>query len=194
MKKWLLIVLVVVVVMSFSVIGKYNSLVNLREGVDEKWAQVENVYQRRLDLIPNLVAVVKGYAEHEKETLIAVVEARAKALQTKIDAGALSDQAKFTAFAKAQDQLSSVLSRLLVVVEKYPDLKANQNFLSLQSQLEGTENRITVERKRYNEIVRSYNTVIKRFPANMLAPMFGFGKVTYFQAAPEASVVPKVEF
>lgn len=194
MKKWLLIALAVIVLIGFSFIGKYNSLVTLREGVDEKWAQVENVYQRRLDLIPNLVATVKGYAEHEKDTLISVVEARAKAVQTKIDVGALSDQSKFEAFSKAQDQLSSVLSRLMVVVEKYPDLKANQNFLALQSQLEGTENRISVERKRYNEVVRVYNTMIKRFPTNMMAGMFGFEKVVYFQSAPEASVVPKVEF
>lgn len=194
MKKWLLIALAVIVVMVFLFIGKYNSLVTLREGVDEKWAQVENVYQRRLDLIPNLVATVKGYADHESQTLQAVVEARAKASQTKIDAGSLGDEAKFSAFAKAQDGLSSALSRLMVVVEQYPDLKANQNFLSLQSQLEGTENRIAVERRRFNETVRVYNTVIKRIPSNIIAAMFNFEKVAYFESAPSAAVVPKVEF
>ncbi len=194
MKGFLVCLIVVVLVVGVAIASMYNTIVTKHETITAKWAQVENVYQRRLDLIPNLVATVKGYAEHEKDTLTAVVEARAKAVQTKIDAGAISDQSKFDAFAKAQDQLSSVLSRLMVIVEKYPDLKANQNFLSLQSQLEGTENRISVERKRYNEIVRSYNTEIKRFPANMLAPMFGFEKVIYFQSAPEAAVAPKVEF
>ena len=194
MKKGLLIALGVVVLVLVLSIGRYNSLVTLREAVDEKWAQVENVYQRRLDLIPNLVATVKGYAEHEKQTLTDVIEARNKALQTKIDVGALSDEAKFAAFSKAQGQLSSSLSRLMVVVERYPDLKANQNFLALQSQLEGTENRIAVERKRYNETVRGYNTTIKRFPGNIMASMFGFKKVAYFQSATEAATVPKVGF
>jgi LemA protein len=194
MKKWLLIILGVLVVIGLSVIVRYNSLVTLREGVDEKWAQVENVYQRRMDLIPNLVAIVKGYAEHESQTLQSVVQARAKASQTTIDAGSLGDEAKFNAFVKAQNGLSSALSRLMVVVEKYPDLKANQNFLALQSQLEGTENRIAVERRRYNETVRVYNIIIRRFPANMMAAMFGFEKVAYFQSAPEAATVPKVEF
>ncbi len=194
MKKGLLITLGVIVVIGFMLAGRYNNLVILREAVDEKWAQVENVYQRRLDLIPNLIATVKGYAAHEKQTLTEVIEARNKALQTKIDVGSLGDEAKFAAFAKAQDKLSSVLSRLMVVVERYPDLKASQNFLALQSQLEGTENRISVERKRYNEAVRSYNTTIKRFPTNMMASAFGFDKVTYFKSAPEAATVPKVEF
>jgi len=197
-KKTLLIVmgviLLIVVLGISSVAGSYNKLVTLQEGVEEKWAQVENVYQRRLDLIPNLVATVKGYAEHEKQTLTEVVEARTKALQTKVDVGSLGDEGKFAAFSKAQEGLSSALSRLLVVVEKYPDLKANQNFLSLQSQLEGTENRIAVERRRYNEIVRAYNTTIKRFPTNMLASVFGFKKNAYFKAAKEAATVPKVEF
>lgn len=194
MKKGLLIGLGIIVLAGFLFIGRYNSLVSLRESVDEKWAQVENVYQRRLDLIPNLVSTVKGYAAHEKETLTQVIEARNKALQTKIDAGSLSDEVKFAAFSQAQDQLSSVLSRLMVVVERYPDLKASQNFLALQSQLEGTENRIAVERMRYNETVRVYNTTIKRFPANMMAAMFGFNRVAYFESAPEAAIAPKVEF
>lgn len=194
MKKGLLITLGIIVVIGFMLVGRYNNLVILREAVDEKWAQVENVYQRRLDLIPNLVSTVKGYAAHEKQTLTEVIEARNKALQTKIDVGSLGDKTKFEAFAKAQDKLSSVLSRLMVVVERYPDLKASQNFLALQSQLEGTENRISVERKRYNETVRSYNTTIKRFPMNMMASMFGFNTVTYFKSAPEAATAPKVEF
>lgn len=194
MKKLFLIVLAVIVVMAILVAGQYNNLVTLRENVSGKWAQVENVYQRRLDLIPNLVETVKGYAAHEKETLQAVVEARAEASQTKIDAGSLTDQSKFNAFVKAQDGLSSVLSRLMVVVERYPDLKANQNFLALQSQLEGTENRIAVERKRYNEAVRTYNTVIKRFPANMMASAFGFEEVAYFKAVPEAASAVKIKF
>ncbi len=194
MKKILLIVLGVFILMGFMVAGSYNRLVTLQEGVTEKWAQVENVYQRRLDLIPNLVSTVKGYAEHEKDTLLAVVEARSKVMQAKIGPDSLTDTNKFATFAKAQNQLSSVLSRLMVVVERYPDLKANQNFLALQSQLEGTENRIAVERKRYNEAVRTFNTKVKKFPTNMLAKMFGFEKVNYFESAPEAATVPKVEF
>lgn len=194
MKKGLLITLAVIIVIGFMFAGRYNNLVILRENVDEKWSQVENVYQRRLDLIPNLVATVKGYATHEKETLTEVIEARNQALQTKIDVSSLNDEAKFTAFAKAQDKVSSVLSRLMVVVERYPDLKASQNFLALQSQLEGTENRIAVERKRYNQTVRNYNTSIKRFPTNMMALAFGFNQVTYFKSAPEAATAPKVEF
>jgi len=194
MKKVLFVILAIVVVAIFLFTARYNSLVTLKEAVDEKWAQVENVYQRRLDLIPNLVATVKGYAAHERETLEAVVEARTKALQTKVDVGSLSNEEKFRAFANAQDSLSSALSRLLVVVERYPDLKANQNFLALQSQLEGTENRISVERRRFNETVRKYNTTIKRFPTNMIAGMFNFKEVAYFKSAPEAAEAPKVEF
>ena len=194
MKKGLLIALGIILLLGFMLAGSYNGLVTSREAVDEKWAQVENVYQRRLDLIPNLIATVKGYAAHEKQTLTDVIEARNKALQTKIDVGSLNNEAKFEAFSKAQDKLSSVLSRLMVVVERYPDLKASQNFLALQSQLEGTENRIAVERKRYNQAVRSYNTMIRRFPTNMIASAFGFNKVTYFKSAPEAATVPKVEF
>lgn len=197
MKKLLIVlgvVLGIILIGVFSIAGTYNNLVTLRESVNEKWAQVENVYQRRLDLVPNLVATVKGYAQHEQETLQGVVEARSKALQTKIDVSSLDDQGKFDAFLKAQDGLSSALSRLLVVVERYPDLKASQNFLALQSQLEGTENRIAVERMRYNEAVNSYNRTIKKFPANMLATAFGFKEVAYFKAASEAAVAPKVEF
>lgn len=197
MKKGLILVLVIlgiIALIGMMFAGTYNGLVTKKETVSEKWAQVENVYQRRLDLIPNLVSTVKGYAAHEKETLLAVVDARSKATQTKIDAGSLTDQTKLNAFAQAQAGLSSALSRLLVVVEKYPDLKANQNFLALQSQLEGTENRITVERMRFNDAVKIYNTAIKKFPTNMIAGMFNFEKTAYFQSAPEAATVPKVEF
>ncbi len=163
------------------------------EKVDAQWAQVENVYQRRADLIPNLVATVKGYASHEKETLEAVVNARAKATSTTIDAGNMN-AAQLQQFQQAQDGLSSALSRLMVVVEKYPDLKANQNFLELQAQLEGTENRITVERMRFNEEARAFNTNIKKFPNNLLAGMFNFSEKAYFKAVQGAETAPKVEF
>ncbi len=198
MKKGLLITLAVIVGLGLliggSVVGKYNSLITLREGVTEKWAQVENVYQRRLDLIPNLVSTVKGYAAHETETLQAVVKARAAATQTSIDPSKLTSQAQIDAFTNAQGGLTSALSKLMVVVERYPDLKANQNFLALQSQLEGTENRITVERKRFNEAARYYNTTTKRFPTNMIAGMFNFESVAYFESTTGAEVAPKVEF
>ncbi len=173
--------------------GTYNSMVTLSEGVDKQWADVENVYQRRADLIPNLVATVKGYASHEKETLEAVINARAKATSTTINAGDLNPQS-IAAFQQAQDGLSSALSKLMVVVERYPDLKANQNFLELQAQLEGTENRIAVERRKFNESARNYNTYIKLFPKNMLANMFGFEKKAYFEATEGAETAPKVEF
>lgn len=194
-KSW--IVLIVVVVLIFlgysSVKGTYNTMVAGSEIVDAQWAQVENVYQRRADLIPNLVATVKGYAEHEKETLEAVVIARSKATSTTIDAGNMS-AASLQQFQQAQQGLSSALSRLMVVVEKYPDLKANQGFLDLQAQLEGTENRITVERKRFNDAARNYNVNIKTFPNNIFAGMFNFDKKAYFQAVQGAEKAPKVEF
>lgn len=194
-KSW--IILIVVVVLIFigysSIKGIYNSMVTGSEKVDAQWAQVENVYQRRADLIPNLVATVKGYAAHEKETLEAVITARSKATSTTIDAGNMSPAA-LQQFQQAQDGLSSALSRLMVVVEKYPDLKANQNFLELQAQLEGTENRITVERMRFNEEARAYNTNIKKFPNNIFAGMFNFDKKVYFQAVQGAETAPKVEF
>jgi LemA protein len=163
------------------------------EVVDAQWAQVENVYQRRADLIPNLVATVKGYAEHEQETLEGVVNARAKATSTTIDAGGMN-AASLQQFQQAQQGLSSALSRLMVVVEKYPDLKANQGFLDLQAQLEGTENRITVERKRFNDAARNYNVSIKTFPNNIFAGMFNFDEKAYFQAVQGAEKAPKVEF
>ncbi len=168
-------------------------MVTLSESVDKQWADVENVYQRRADLIPNLVATVKGYANHEKETLEGVINARAKATSTTINAGNLTPD-KIAAFQQAQDGLSSALSKLMVVVERYPELKANQNFLELQAQLEGTENRISVERRKFNESARKYNTEIKLFPKNMMANMFGFEKKPYFEAQEGADTAPKVEF
>jgi LemA protein len=196
MKKSLVIGIVIVVVVLIligSLSGWYNKMVQMDEGVSESWSQVENVYQRRLDLIPNLVATVKGYAEHERETLEGVIEARSKATSVSIDPKNL-DAASLEKFQEAQSGLSSALSRLMVVVERYPDLKANQNFLELQAQLEGTENRIAVERRRFNEVTRTYNTYIRRFPQNLMAGMFGFEKKAYFEADAQASQAPKVEF
>lgn len=172
---------------------QYNSMVEKQEAVTAQWSQVENVYQRRADLIPNLVATVKGYAEHEEGTLTAVIEARAKATSVTIDPSKL-DANSIQQFQAAQDGLSSALSKLMVVVERYPDLKANQNFLELQSQLEGTENRITVERKKFNEAAQDYNTYIRKFPNNMIAGMFDFEKMDYFEAKEGAEEAPKVEF
>ncbi|MBT4034281.1 MAG: LemA family protein [Candidatus Marinimicrobia bacterium] len=176
-----------------SAIGKYNSMVTLEEGVDASWAQVENVYQRRADLIPNLVATVKGYAEHEKETFTAVTEARSKVNNINVEGMANNPQA-LQNFQAAQGQLSSALSRLMVVVEKYPDLKANQNFLDLQTQLEGTENRIAVERNRFNKVAQGYNTIIRRFPGSIYAGMFGFDRKAYFEAEAGSEKAPQVEF
>ncbi len=194
-KSWIIIAVVVLLgfILYSSIKGSYNEMVTQSEAVDAQWAQVENVYQRRADLIPNLVNTVKGYAGHEKETLEGVIEARAKATQTNINVGDMTPQ-KMAAFQQAQDGLSSALSKLMVVVEKYPDLKANQNFLELQAQLEGTENRIAVERKKFNETTRSYNTLIKRFPKNLMAGLFGFEAKPYFAAQEGAEQAPKVEF
>jgi len=195
-KGWIvLIVVLVVLLMIFSFFKKtYNSLVTMEENVNQSWAQVSNQYQRRADLIPNLVETVKGYAAHERETFMAVTEARAKVGQMSISPEVLNNPAAFQQFQQAQGALSSALSRLMVVVEKYPDLKANQNFLALQSQLEGTENRIAVERKRFNQSVQLYNTTIRRFPTNLLAGMYGFEKKLYFEAQPGAETVPDVKF
>lgn len=194
-KSWIIIgvILVVALLLYSSIKGTYNQMVTLDEGVGAQWAQVENVYQRRADLIPNLVSTVKGYASHEKETLEGVIEARAKATSTTIDASNLNAQS-IQQFQAAQDGLSSALSKLMVVVERYPDLKANQNFLELQAQLEGTENRIAVERKKFNEVARQYNTYIRSFPKNIYASIFGFEKKAYFQAQTGADTAPKVEF
>lgn len=194
-KSW--IIIAVIVIIGFLIYGwfkgSYNSMVTLEEGVSAQWAQVENVYQRRADLIPNLVNTVKGYANFEKETLTGVIEARAKATSVNVNAENLTPET-FAAFQQAQDGLSSALSRLMVVVERYPELKANQNFLELQAQLEGTENRIAVERMKFNEVTRSYNTFIKTFPKNMLANMFGFSAKPYFQAKQGADQAPEVQF
>jgi len=171
----------------------YNNMVTLDEGISSQWAQVENAYQRRADLIPNLVNTVKGYADFEKETLTQVIEARSKATSVNIDPGNITPEA-ISQFQNAQAGLSSALSRLMVVVERYPELKANQNFLELQAQLEGTENRIAVERRKFNEATRQYNTYIRKFPKNIVAGIFGFDKKTYFEAEEKAKEVPKVEF
>ncbi|MDD2490860.1 MAG: LemA family protein [Bacteroidales bacterium] len=189
----LLVVLGAVLLVFLWAKNAYNSMVTKEEGVTSAWAQVENVYQRRADLIPNLVATVKGYAAHEQETLEGVVNARAKATQTTIDPTNLTE-ASMKQFQAAQGELGSALQRLMVVVERYPDLKANQNFLELQAQLEGSENRITVERQKFNETARAYNTYIRQFPKNILSGMFGFERKAYFEAAEGADEVPKVEF
>ncbi|MCB2194910.1 MAG: LemA family protein [Bacteroidetes bacterium] len=194
-KSWVTIIVIAVIALFFysSIKGNYNKMVAMDEGVKSQWAQVENVYQRRADLIPNLVNTVKGYAEHEKETLTEVVEARAKATSTTIDPTNLNAE-NIQAFQQAQSGLSSALSKLMVVVERYPDLKANQNFLELQAQLEGTENRITVERQKFNNSAQAFNTFIKQFPKNIYANMFGFEEKAYFKAQENASEAPKVEF
>lgn len=171
----------------------YNSMVTLEESVTSQWAQVENAYQRRADLIPNLVNTVKGYADFEKETLTGVIEARAKATSVTIDPTNLN-AGSIQQFQAAQKGLSSALSKLMVVVERYPDLKANQNFLDLQAQLEGTENRIAVERRKFNDATRNYNTYIRKFPALITASLFGFDQKTYFEAAEGTETPPTVEF
>lgn len=195
-KKTLIVVIIVavVVIALFSwVKGMYNGMIDKEESVSSQWAQVENVYQRRADLIPNLVATVKGYAEHEQQVLTDVVAARSKATSVNLNADNMTEE-NLKAFQAAQDQLSGALSRLLVTVEKYPDLKANQNFMELQAQLEGTENRISVERQKFNDAVKNFNKTIRKFPANMFANMFGFEKKAYFEAVAGAEVAPKVEF
>ena len=192
---WITLIIIVIIFVSlFSwVKGTYNTMVTQDESVKTAWSQVENQYQRRMDLIPNLVNTVKGYATHEKETLEGVISARSEATKTTIDPSNL-DEASLQRFQAAQGELSSALSRLLVVIERYPELKANQNFSELQAQLEGTENRITVERKRFNEVAQAYNTYIRSFPNNLLAGMFGFQTKAYFTAEPGSEKAPKVEF
>jgi LemA protein len=194
-KSWIIIavILLLAIIMYTSIKGTYNNMVTMDEGVSSQWAQVENVYQRRADLIPNLVATVKGYAEHERETFEAVTLARSKATSVTIDPTNLNE-ASMQQFQAAQDQLSSALSRLLVVVEKYPDLKANQNFLDLQTQLERTENRITVERMNFNTKSQEYNSFIRSFPKNIYASLFGFEKKAYFKAQEGAEKAPEVKF
>ena len=175
-------------------VGVYNDLVSLDEGVAQAWSQVENQYQRRSDLIPNLVNTVKGVANFEKETYTAVAEARSKVNQIKLTPDMLSDPNALKQFQSAQDNLSGALSRLLVTVERYPQLKANENFLQLQAQLEGTENRISVERRRFNQIVQQYNMKIRRFPGNIIANFAGFREKQYFKAVQGAEKAPKVQF
>lgn len=197
--KIILIALAIVAVCLFSLysffVGNYNKFVSAEEQVKVAWAQVENVYQRRLDLIPNLVEVVKGYAKHEEEVFTKVVEARSKAGgMVNISEDVLNNPENFEKFQKAQNELSSSLQRLLAISEAYPELKANENFIALQSQLEGTENRIAVERKRYNDICSSYNTSIRLFPSSIIANMYGFSQKQYFKADEEASKTPKVKF
>jgi len=197
MKKGLIVLIVIVVVLLLIIgrfVGIYNSLVTLEEGVNQSWAQVSNQYQRRADLIPNLVETVKGYASHERETFSAVTEARAKVGQLTVTPEVLNNPEAFSRFQQVQGEISSALSRLMAISERYPDLKANENFLALQSQLEGTENRISVARKRFNETVQSFNTRIRRFPTNMIAGMFGFEKKLYFKAQEGAEIAPKVSF
>ena len=196
MKKGLvtLIVAAVVVLGGFIwVKNVYNQIVVSDEYIQATWAQVENVYQRRADLIPNLVSTVKGYAYHESETLENGVAARAKATQVTGDPTNLTQEA-LASFNEAQDGLSAALGRLLMIQESYPELKANQNFLELQAQLEGTENRIAVERMKFNDAVKAFNTGIRRFPDNIIASMFGFEKKAYFEAKAGADVAPVVEF
>ncbi len=189
-----LIVLAVFAVALFGwVKGTYNGLVSSQESVETAWAQVENVYQRRADLIPNLVETVKGYAKHEQETLEGVIEARANATKVTIDPTNMTPE-DLQKYQAAQGDVTNALSRLIAVSENYPDLKANQNFLELQNQLEGTENRITVERNKFNEVAREYNTKRRTFPTNIIAGIFNFGEKPYFQAQEGADKAPKVDF
>lgn len=189
------ILLFVALVIGLAVAGTYNRLVKLQQGVDQSWAQVQNVYQRRADLIPNLVNTVTGAANFEKSTLVEVTQARASVGQLKIDPNkAPTDAKQLEQFQAAQGQLGNALSRLLVVSERYPDLKSNQNFLSLQAQLEGTENRISVERGNFNTSVKDYNTAVRSFPAVLYAGMFGFTQRPFFNAQPGAEKVPTVNF
>lgn len=191
MGKWIALgVLVILVLWTF---GAYNGLVNKDEAANNQWANVESQYQRRLDLIPNLVNTVKGYANFEQQTLTQVIEARSKATSVTIDPSKITPD-QLQQFQAAQDGLSNALSRLMVVVERYPELKANQNFLDLQAQLEGTENRIAVERKRFNDVVNIYNASIRRFPAVVIAGMFGFERKGYFEAQAGAEQAPEVQF
>src|SRR5437867_4496919 len=198
MNRSALVGVVAVVVLLFAVaawgVGISNDLVTREQAVSEKWAQVQNVYQRRADLVPNLVETVKGFAAQERTVLNEVISARARASSTQLPPQALTDPTAFRQFQAAQNQLGGALSRLLVTVERYPELRSNQNFLALQSQLEGTENRITVERQRYNESVREYNTRLRMFPGSIVAGMQGFREKTFFEATPDASTPPRVKF
>jgi LemA protein len=194
-KSWIIIgiIIVALIILYRLSVTPYNSMVRMEEQITSQWAQVENVYQRRADLIPNLVNTVKGYATFERETITGVIEARARATQVTINPEGLTPEA-LQKFQRAQGDLGSALSRLMVVVERYPELKANQNFLELQAQLEGSENRIAVERNKFNETVQRFNAYIRSFPNNIIASIFGFGKKPYFEAEAGAEKVPEVKF
>jgi len=189
-----IIVVVALVLLVLIGVSGYNGLVKKNEAVSQSWGQVENVYQRRADLIPNLVETVKGASNFEQETLTRVIEARASASQIKITPEMLNDPQALQKFDAAQGQLSGALSRLLVTVEQYPDLKSNANYMALQTELAGTENRIAVERRRFNETAQDYNVAVKRFPNSLFAGMFGFAPKAYFQAQPGSEQAPKVKF
>ena len=190
--KTIIPVAIIVFVLAWGVYS-YNSLVAQDESVSTAWSNVENQYQRRADLIPNLVNTVKGYADHEKETLQGVMEARSKATQMTISADALTSE-NIQAYQKAQGEIGAALGRLMAISERYPDLKANQNFRELQAQLEGTENRISIERRKFNEVAKNFNTIIRSFPKNLIAGMFGFEKRPYFQAEEGSQKAPSVSF
>lgn len=191
MKKWIWIGVVAVVAIFFYV--TYNGFVNKEEGVNAAWSNVETQYQRRSDLIPNLVNTVKGYAAHESQTLASVTEARARATSINLSPGELTPE-RLAQYQQAQAEVRTALGRLIAVAESYPDLKANQNFIELQSQLEGTENRIAVARKDFNDAARKYNVAVRRFPSNLVAALFGFDQKPYFEAAEGTETAPQVEF
>ena len=192
LKIWI-VVLGVLAIIALWAVNAYNALVECQEDVESAWSQVENQYQRRADLVPNLVATVKGYAAHEQETLEGVVNARAKATQVTVDASSMTPE-QIAAYQAAQGELSQALGKLLAIAENYPDLKANENFRDLQAQLEGTENRIATARQFFNEAAKTYNKKVRRFPSNIIAACFGFEQKGYFEADPEAKQAPKVEF
>ena len=193
MKKSTIIILAIIAVVAIWSISAYNSLVNMEEGVNNKWSNVETQYQRRADLIPNLVNTVKGYATHESETLQAVIEARSKATQITVNAKDLTPE-RLAEYQKAQGAVTNALGQLLALTESYPDLKANQNFLELQAQLEGTENRINVARKDFNDTARQYNTKVRQFPQSIIAGIFGFERRPYFEAQEGTDKAPTVQF
>ena len=190
----LLVVAVVAVALIGWAVGVNNQLVRLEQGVNEAWAQVQNVYQRRADLVPNLVETVRGFAKQEREVLESVTRARASATAVQLTPEALNDPEALQRFQEAQQQLTGALSRLLVTVERYPELRSSENFLALQTQLEGTENRIAVERRRFNEAVRDYNTRLRLFPASLVARVAGFQPKAFFEATPDAATPPPVKF
>ena len=193
MKKSTIIVIALVAIVAIWAVSGYNSLVKMDESVSTAWSNVENQYERRADLIPNLVNTVKGYAAHEKETLEAVMSAHSKATQMTVNAENLTPE-KLQEYQKAQGEIGAALGRLLAITEAYPDLKANENFKELQAQLEGTENRISVERRNFNEVARSYNTAVRTFPKTIIASMFGFDKRPYFEAEEGSNKAPEVQF